>query len=124
MEPDPVNIGQTRERQDSRVDRKRLAVFMGHDTVIAPVLAGLGVYTGGLCAWPPYASRIVFELFAAVNRGEKDERGFVRVIYNGEDLTKRIKPCEGEAPCPLEALESAVASLYSPHNSLKEACQE
>lgn len=124
MEPDPVNIGQTRERQDSRVDRKRLAVFMGHDTVIAPVLAGLGVYTGGLCAWPPYASRIVFELFAAVNGGEKDERGFVRVIYNGEDLTKRIKTCEGEAPCPLEALESAVASLYSPHNSLKEACQE
>ena len=97
---------------------------MGHDTVIAPVLAGLGVYTGGLCTWPPYASRIVFELLAAVNDEEEHERGFVRIIYNGKDLTKEIKTCKGEAPCPLEALESAVASLYSPYNNLGEACRE
>ena len=123
-EPDPDSPGQTLERQENRVDRKRLAIFMGHDTVIAPVLAGLGVYTGGLCAWPPYASRIVFELLVADKEKDEHERGFVRIIYNGEDLTKQVKTCKGVTPCPLEALESAVASLYSPYNSMGEACRE
>mgnify|MGYP006077882493 CR=1 FL=1 len=40
----------------------KLSVFSGHDTVIAPVLAALGVYDDH-CEWPPYASRIAFELY-------------------------------------------------------------
>ena len=43
--------------------RVKMGIFSGHDTVIAPVLAGLGVYSGQDCIWPPYASRIAFELW-------------------------------------------------------------
>ena len=94
---------------------------MGHDTVIAPVLAGLGVYTGGLCAWPPYASRIVFELLVAIvkNREVSDARHLQR---RGPDQADQ--GLQGSRPCPLEAIESAVVSLYNPHKSLSEAWQE
>lgn len=52
------------DRDDDSADAaEKLSVFSGHDTVIAPVLAALGVYHGALCYWPPYASRIVFELY-------------------------------------------------------------
>jgi len=44
-------------------EQPALTVFSGHDTVVAPVLSALGVYGGHLCRWPPYASRIVFELY-------------------------------------------------------------
>ncbi len=45
-----------------------LSLFSGHDTVIAPLLAVLGVYhplQASLCRWPGYASRVVFELHTA-----------------------------------------------------------
>ena len=42
----------------------KLTIFSGHDTVIAPVLAALGVYQQrDFCVWPPYASRIIFEVY-------------------------------------------------------------
>lgn len=39
----------------------KFALFSGHDTVIAPLLAALGAYD---CHWPPYASHIAFELWS------------------------------------------------------------
>ena len=118
-----------------------LTVFSGHDTVIAPVLAALGAYTDELCVWPPYASRIVFELWQgnveelkpgkervmteetkksnfndSDNNREKhgnifdngnisinnsniannDMMSYVRVIYNGKDITMKITACQEE----------------------------
>lgn len=106
---------------------EQLSVFSGHDTVIAPVLAGLGVYSGELCVWPGYASNIVVELwqpkstaragtgkstvatssslkklFPALWDAEKAtkeshfEESFVRVLYNGDDVTQRIPACAAE----------------------------
>lgn len=129
---------------------ERVALFSGHDTVIAPVLASLGVYRDNLCRWPPYASRIIFELWqpvASLNNGvsisansvirdrsrhamppealtalseknaglyllrtantsallalNRDElvsyfNSFVRVIFNGRDITKLIPQCAEE----------------------------
>ena len=112
----------------------KLSVYSGHDTVIAPVLAALGLHKNDLCGWPPYASRIIFELWQGddnnsgsenLKEWEKDEKGevnkdknkdkekvkgkedrtrslltksskvlsYVRVLYNGRDLTAEIPAC-------------------------------
>ena len=70
-------------------DRK-LTIFSGHDTVIAPVLAALGVYKQ-YCIWPPYASRIVVELYQA---SENASLYYLRVLYNGEDIVMYIPECQ------------------------------
>ena len=96
-------------KSDSESERgsesdEKLSVFSGHDTVIAPVLAALGLYEGELCVWPPYASRIVFELWQKKGRSKdldgagsgSDHSLSVRVIFNGQDLTHRIPACKAE----------------------------
>jgi hypothetical protein len=115
------------EIQFQRGEGTSAHVFMGHDTVIAPVLAGLGIYKDELCGWPPYASRIVFELLrpeGAVQsmENEKEVSYHARVIYNGKDLTHQIERCKGSTPCPLEAIHATVQSLLQPTGSLEKAC--
>ena len=39
---------------------ERLAIYSGHDSTIAPVLAALGVWDR---RWPPYASTIILETY-------------------------------------------------------------
>lgn len=51
----------------------------GHDSTIVPVLAALGIYDD---VWPPYASNIVVELAVDKHNG----RGYVRVIYNDDEI--------------------------------------
>lgn len=65
----PPSTPRTERSQDvlSGDSRTKFALFSGHDTVIAPVLAALGAYD---CRWPPYASHIVFELWS--KHGEQD----------------------------------------------------
>lgn len=163
----------------------RVSVFSGHDTVIAPVLAGLGVYRDHLCRWPGYASSIVFELWqpeknntfspvsppvqagagASMPQGLKTlfpsiltpapgetlstlgqtyyANSFVRVFFNGEDVTQRIPACVAERAsenaasqsvrlqqilasgltlCSLKALLTQVGSLIHPHPTITHAC--
>lgn len=153
---------------------EKLSVFSGHDTVIAPVLAALGVYSGALCYWPPYASRIVFELYrhsppndSTVENGAWSgastglrqlyppsdstnsaveptafspqqkilySRAFVRILFNGEEITEGVPACsEGPSPpshvltsgrmCPLDSYLRQVHSLIAPHRGLDGACQ-
>lgn len=128
-QPDPGKPGETREVQLRRDERRAMHVFMGHDTVIAPVLAGLGLYKGDLCGWPPYASRISFELLkpSSTDSGDASETPFkyhVRIIYNGRDLTSLAEKCAGSSPCPLEKIEETVLDLIKPSSSLEEACRE
>lgn len=113
-----------------------LTIFSGHDTVIAPVLAALGVYRQkDLCVWPPYASRIVFEVyvtssaaFAPLTHERARDDVMVRVIYNGLDITRAITACRSftkdvSVPlCPLGAIEKQVDSLILPYASIDEAC--
>ena len=129
-QPDPKNPERTIEVQLRREERKALHVFMGHDTVIAPVLAGLGLYKGDLCGWPPYASRISFELLKSKGMGrnggsaETSPAYFVRIIYNGRDLTSQAEKCAGLSPCPLQKIEETILGLIKPFSSLDEACRE
>ena len=116
----------------------KLTIFSGHDTVIAPVLAALGVYQQrDFCVWPPYASRIIFEVYVKNEKPLKtvyDEsyaRKFVmvRVLYNGEDVTKDITACgvamkgNSLSLCPLGALEVQINNLILPYDSIDEACK-
>lgn len=100
----------------------KFALFSGHDTVVAPLLAALGAYN---CRWPPYASHVAFELWSkssarksrrslrdegdgsSENREQGDsnpsakvkeefevEDGiYVRVTFNGQPVTHHIKDC-------------------------------
>ena len=78
---------------DQASQSPRLTIFSGHDTVIAPVLAVLGVYREeGMCIWPPYASRIIFELYVPASAPiplpgypleEARTSVMVRVLFNG-----------------------------------------
>lgn len=175
---------------------KKLSIFSGHDTVIAPVLSALGVYHDSLCYWPGYASRIVFELYAVTKTKQikeipvtelqskakdymtklikfkhehrtfddsfaSDESAaviqkrlqsdhYVRVVYNGIDVTTRIPGCLHERIalsqaiqkskiakipdrdlellrldfplCSLVAFEEQIQQMIAPFKSLKDAC--
>ena len=116
---------------------KKITIFSGHDTVIAPVLAALGVYRQkDLCVWPPYASRIVFEVYVKANAAtssftvdQAKEEVMIRVLYNGLDVTKDIEECgkvmKDKTPlCPLGAIANQVDNLIFPFTSIDEACKE
>lgn len=100
----PPSIPRTEQSQDvlNGDSGTKFALFSGHDTVIAPVLAALGAYD---CRWPPYASHIVFELWSkpgeqdtSTSNADKDPRKAMRGLVaegkaeDGEDTEGR----EGE----------------------------
>eukprot|EP01038_Epipyxis_sp_PR26KG_P005846 gene5846-8067_t len=133
----PSSLSDCSSLKSSKVSMapKKLYLYSGHDTVIAPVLAVLGVYKGKLCRWPPYASRVIFELYKSSSKAiiskERDYH-YLRVIFNGEDITQRIPACSEESKskngmkedglCSLFALTQQVLGLIKPHNSLAAAC--
>ena len=98
---------------------RRLRLYAGHDTVVAPLLAALGVFDG---KWPPLASRIVFELRAG---------GALRILFNGRDVSGEVcgsseDDLEGGPPgargCHVAAFEARVAALLGGAASFDEAC--
>lgn len=97
--------------------RVRLAVYVGHDTVIAPILAALGY---PVCGWPPYASRITFELW------QKDKHlrpSHIRILFNGRPITASIAGCSEEL-CPMKVVLSHVNHALHPSGSFAESCKE
>ncbi|CBN74266.1 conserved unknown protein [Ectocarpus siliculosus] len=71
----------------------KFALFSGHDTVVAPLLAAFGAYD---CRWPPYASHVAFELWSKPPAGQEDKdppnRGLLGGGENGrggEDAASR-----------------------------------
>jgi hypothetical protein len=104
-----------------------IALYAGHDTVIAPTLAALGIYQDEkYCKWPGYASRLIFELWTpAHNIRKMDSSGhFVRVLYNGEVVTHLVTSCKGSTLCPIEKFENQISSLISPYASYNNACKK
>ena len=108
----------------------KMTILSGHDTVIGPVLASLDIYKNG-CKWPPYASRIIFELWQRKSEGvqmqsAQKEEYFVRVIYNGKDVTHEIPYCTkaagGSPLCPLAAFKAQIDAMLGNAPSLDEAC--
>ena len=114
-------------------------MLSGHDTVIAPVLAALGVLSSQ-CLWPQYASRIAFELWEREKHTNTDDRWFVRVVFNGVDVTGMIPECIaavnrqgtkegylkgslGMQMCPLNGLAKQIEGLLGGRATLQEACK-
>ena len=95
-----------------KASKRKLVVFSGHDTVILPLLVLLGVHDD---KWPPYASRVIFELWHNANgmkNPKEDEmyptfqNRYIRILYNGKPLTSKVKICQGKIVdddlCPIE----------------------
>ena len=107
-------------RDDLQEKERRLRLYAGHDTVVAPLLAVLGIFDG---KWPPLASRIVFEL---------REGGALRILFNGRDVSGEAcgaaaaDDLEGGPPgargCHVAAFEARVAALLGGAASFDEAC--
>ena len=118
-------------------------VFVGHDTVVAPVLTALGVYSHKeFCGWPNLASRIAFEVWL----NTRTQEPYVRVVYNGKDVTALVTSCSTSnalirspsgsdntvrsngpdsakyALCPLRVFVGQIDKLLHPHDSTAEAC--
>jgi len=100
-----------------------LAVFSGHDTVIAPLLSALGVYRDGLCRWPSYASRIAFELYQESTKlASGSSQFYVRALFNGKVL-RGLRGCRAdEELCHLDDFAKGVSSLLGGALDVEAAC--
>jgi len=108
------------EIHDNVTVSTKMVLFSGHDTVLSPLLSMLGIHDW---RWPPYASRLVFELWqdtSGVKHQPTDSNilskfgnYFIRVLYNGKDLTSKVKFCEGQIVdsqlCPASAFVKYVS---------------
>ncbi|XP_068174294.1 2-phosphoxylose phosphatase 1 isoform X2 [Antennarius striatus] len=135
-------LNQTANRME-RVARDGEAAFSvssAHDVTVAPLLSALGLEEA---RFPRFAARIVFEMWKSPpatqkqvrkrggNAKAKDGQLFVRVLYDGEDVTFHTPFCRPRgrqnAPplCPLNNFLSFVRrDMFSVVNatSYKEAC--
>mgnify|MGYP005991337435 CR=1 FL=1 len=72
--------GSSQGAYDAKVSHK-LSVFLAHDSTIEPLLQAFRAVEG--TTWPPYASTVIFELYAPAQAAE----GYsVRVLSNGQPL--------------------------------------
>ncbi|KAM3874850.1 2-phosphoxylose phosphatase 1 [Diretmus argenteus] len=106
-----------------------------HDVTVAPLLSALGLEEA---KFPRFAARVVFELWKSppATQGQKKSTGkdgklFIRVLYNGQDVTFHTTFCHsrnrhGDQPlCPLENFFSFVRrDMFRVLNatSYQEAC--
>ncbi|XP_072547626.1 LOW QUALITY PROTEIN: 2-phosphoxylose phosphatase 1 [Salminus brasiliensis] len=80
-----------RQRKRKGSEEPVFALASAHDVTVAPLLSALGLEGAG---FPRFAARLVFELWKSPEmkegKGKKGggvESAFVRVLYNGQDLT-------------------------------------
>ena len=77
---------------------QKIAVYSGHDSIITPLLINLGASDH---MWPPYASRIVFELYTHQTQEkllltQNLLYSYIRVLYNGKVITQDLRFCVSE----------------------------
>lgn len=122
----------------------RIVLYAGHDRTLEFVMAALGVTggggdTGGPGPGPfvPYAGRLAFEVYRSRTNGEH----YVRIVYNGADVTRWVHVCAAgrsltvprmarrggtAALCPIENIVRFIHDDYfAPFNTTnyREACQ-
>ena len=95
-----------------RVCRKQSAVrfslFSGDERTVTAVLQALGVYEGRP---PALAATLALELWTTPRRSRAKEEHFVRVVYDGEDVTSLVRFCRGRSVdglCRLKYFQSFV----------------
>ena len=73
----------------------KFVLYSGHDSTVGPLEL---VLEFGPEIWPPYASRIVLELYSDVaNRKPDQEEGlYIKVLFNGRSVTHKMKWCESK----------------------------
>ncbi|XP_057694952.1 2-phosphoxylose phosphatase 1 isoform X1 [Corythoichthys intestinalis] len=118
-------------------------VSSAHDVTMAPLLSALGLEEA---RFPPFAARLVFELWKSpsVKQGQQEQRAgkgerskakdggfFIRLLYNGEDVTYHTVFCSpldrrpSQPFCPLKKFLSFVKrDIFNVVNatSYQEAC--
>ena len=67
-------------------NKKKFILYSGHDITIVALAAALDFFDGII---PPYASRVVFEAYK-----HKSGDNYLRVIYNGKDVTHFTEICK------------------------------
>ncbi|XP_052789307.1 lysophosphatidic acid phosphatase type 6-like [Mya arenaria] len=92
-------------------NKTKLYIFSCHDSTLVGLLGTLDVYD---FTWPPFGSDVRFELYEN-RRGQK----FVRVSYNGKDVT--IRGCT-HVLCPLEEFKAAMQSYAIDESQFKKIC--
>ncbi|XP_017346166.1 2-phosphoxylose phosphatase 1 isoform X1 [Ictalurus punctatus] len=111
------------------------ALASAHDITMAPVLSALGLEGAG---FPRFAARLVFELWKSPDVKGKGTQGgvanaYIRVLYNGEDLTFETAFCRNhdrhstQPLCPLGNFLSFVRKdMFSIVNatSYHQACHQ
>lgn len=118
------------------------ALSSAHDVTVAPLLSALGLEEA---RFPRFAARVVFELWRSPparkqsGKGEKEKTKardgelFVRVLYNGEDVTFHTAFCRSherrvdQPLCPAKNFLSYVRrDMFSVFNatSYREACSK
>nr|XP_057936750.1 2-phosphoxylose phosphatase 1 isoform X1 [Doryrhamphus excisus] len=130
-------------RQPPRARDDVFTLSSAHDVTMAPLLSALGLEKA---RFPPFAARLVFELWKSpsVAQGEQKKRQtkgeriktrdggfFIRLLYNGEDVTFHTTFCSSlsrhniQPLCPLKNFLSFVRKdMFSVVNSMsyQEAC--
>lgn len=85
----------------------KVTIYSGHDNTIIPLLLSLGYR---MPTWPPYASRLILELYKS-----RDNTHYIRLVYNGVDITRNISICttpdSAAGLCPLTNLSSFFEDL-------------
>ncbi len=80
-------INMSKKRKPTRLlNLPYFQFFSGHDLTLMYILVSLQIYDGYL---PHYASRLTFEVLSKKNQ---DSKFFVRLLWNGLDVTKQICP--------------------------------
>ena len=103
----------------------RVVLRASHDTVISPLLSTLGL-TPRPRAWPGYASRVSFQLWAVPGVPTSDATAYVTVTYNGADITAATGCTRFAADggvCTLAAFDAFVTSLLPAGHSFTDVCR-
>ncbi|KAJ8657497.1 hypothetical protein O0I10_006799 [Lichtheimia ornata] len=117
-------LGDIRDRMVARADgsdkktgedARKLYIYSGHDTTIAPLLISMDVFNK---RWPPFSSSIVFELFKQKGGGSwfgRSQKSYVRVRFNDKIMELPACAAPGDhhssgdkSLCTLEAFQKAI----------------
>ena len=75
----------------------KITLYSGHDITLTPLIKVFGTYDGH---WTPYGSRFIIETYSS-----SDNTFYIRVLYNGVDLTSSVIFCKSHLihnMCPLQ----------------------
>ncbi|XP_019388624.1 PREDICTED: 2-phosphoxylose phosphatase 1 [Crocodylus porosus] len=114
-------LNQTVNRMQRIAEGKKeevLVLYSAHDVTLSPVLSALGITEA---RFPRFAARLVFELW---QDGKKHREHFIRILYNGVDVTFQTSFCQdynmhsSKSACPLEKFVHFVKrDMFSVFNS-------